>query len=49
MIHYWKGFDLEITDFIYRHDPTPSGETIPSQTSNPETSRDYKSFRNTYI
>ena len=49
MIQYWKCFDLEITDFNYHHDPTPSGETIPSQTSNPETSRDYKNFRNTYI
>ena len=34
MIHHWKGFDLEITDFNYHHDQTPSGETIPSQTSN---------------
>ena len=33
MIHRWKDFDLEITGFIYRHDPTPSGETIPSETS----------------
>ena len=33
MIHYWKGLDLEITDFNYKHDPAPSGETIPSQTS----------------
>ena len=23
MIHQWKGFDLEITDFNYHHDPTP--------------------------
>ena len=22
MIHQWKGFDLEITDFNYHHDPT---------------------------
>ena len=35
MIHHWKGFDLEITDFNYQHGPTPSSETIPSQTSNP--------------
>ena len=35
MIHNWKGFDLEITEFNYRHDPTQSGETIPSQISNP--------------
>ena len=34
MIHHRKGFDLEITDFIYHHDPTPSGEAKPSQTSN---------------
>ena len=31
----WKGFDLEIIDFNYRQDPTQSGETIPSQISNP--------------
>ena len=35
MIHHWKSFDLEITDFIHHHDPTPSGERVPSQTSNP--------------
>ena len=35
MIHHWKGFDLDITDFSYHRDPTPSGENIPSQTSNP--------------
>ena len=35
MIHHWKGLDLEITDFKYHDDPTPSGETITSQTSNP--------------
>ena len=34
MIHHWKDLDLEITDFIQHHDPTPSGETVPSQTSN---------------
>ena len=34
MIHHWKGFDLEITDLKYHRDPTPSGGTIPSQTSN---------------
>ena len=27
MLHYWNGFYLEITDFNYHHDPTPSGET----------------------
>ena len=45
MIHHWKSFDLKITDFKYQYDPTPSGETIPSQTSNPQTYRDYKTFR----
>ena len=35
MIHHWKSFDLEITDCEYHHDPTPSGEVIPSQTLNP--------------
>ena len=35
MIHHCKGFDSEITDFNYHHDATLSGETIPSQTSNP--------------
>ena len=34
MVHHWKSLDLEITDFNYRHDPTQSGETIPSQISN---------------
>ena len=35
MIHHWKGFDLEITDLLYHHDPTHTGEeTAPSQTSN---------------
>ena len=33
-MHHWKGFDLEIADFIRHYDPTPSGERIPSQTSN---------------
>ena len=42
MIHHWKGLELEITDFEYPHVPTPSAETIPSQTSNPQTCRDYK-------
>ena len=35
MKHHWKGFDSEITDFNYHLDPTQSGETIPSQISNP--------------
>ena len=30
MIHHWKGLDLEITDFENLHDPTPSGEIVPS-------------------
>ena len=34
MIHHWKGLDLQIRGFNYHHDPTASGETIPSQTSN---------------
>ena len=34
MIYHWKGFDLDIKDFIYQHDPIPSGGAIPSQTSN---------------
>ena len=34
MIHRWKALDLEITDFEYHADQTPSGEIIPSQTSN---------------
>ena len=33
MIQHWKGLNLEITDFIYHYDPTPSGEIIPSETS----------------
>ena len=33
MICHSKGLDLEITDFEYHHDPTPSGKFIPSQTS----------------
>ena len=33
MIHHWKGVDLEITLFKYYHDPTSSGEIIPSRTS----------------
>ena len=35
MIHHWKGFYLEVTDFNYHRDPTRSGETIPPQTPNP--------------
>ena len=35
MIHDWKCFQLEITDFNYHDDPTSLVETIPSQTANP--------------
>ena len=35
MIHDWKVPELEITDFEYEHDRTPSAESIPTQTSNP--------------
>ena len=28
MIHHWKALDLEITDFEYHHDPSPSSEFI---------------------
>ena len=34
MIHHWKGLDFQITDFRNHHDPTPSSETVLSQTSN---------------
>ena len=30
MIHHWNGLDLEMTDFEYHHDPTPSVEIMPS-------------------
>ena len=33
MIYHSKGLDLEITDFGYHHDPTYTGEIIPSQIS----------------
>ena len=35
MIHQWKGLDLEITDFNFHHHPTPSIQTIPTETSTP--------------
>ena len=35
MIHQWKDLDLEITDFTYHYQLTPSSETIASETSNP--------------
>ena len=34
MIYHWKTLALEITDLNYHHIPTPSGETLSSQTSN---------------
>ena len=34
MIHHWKGFDLEITNFEDYHDPTPSSEILLSHTLN---------------
>ena len=34
MIHHSEGPDLEITHFEYHHDPTLSGEIIPSQNLN---------------
>ena len=45
MIHHWKSFDSDITDFNYHRDPTPSGETKPSQTSNTQTCRFFEIFR----
>ena len=33
MIDHWKVLDLEIAEFRYHHDPTPSGEITPFQTS----------------
>ena len=45
MIHHWKGLDLEITDLEYHHDPTYTGEIIPSQTSRSVIRRDYFSMR----
>ena len=35
MVDHWKGLELEIAEFEYKHDRTPSKETIPTQTSNP--------------
>ena len=31
MIHHWKGLELEIAEFEYKHDRTPSAESIPTQ------------------
>ena len=44
MIDHWEGLALEITDFDYQDNRTPSAETISSQTSNLLTCRDYKCF-----
>ena len=33
MIRRWKGLALEIAEIEYKHDRTPSAETIPTQTS----------------
>ena len=35
MIHHWEGLELEIAEFDYQHDRTPSVETIPCLISNP--------------
>ena len=35
MIHLSKGLDWERTYFEYHDDPTYTGETKPSETSNP--------------
>ena len=35
MIDHWNVLELEITDFDYKDDRTPSAESIPTQTSNP--------------
>ena len=43
MIDHWEGLELQITDSDYHHDGTHSAETIPSQTSNPQKCRAYKS------
>ena len=29
LIHHWKGLDLEMVDYEYHQDPTPSAESIP--------------------
>ena len=49
MIHHSKKLDLEFQNFEYHYEPTYTGETEPSQTLNPQTCRNYKSFRQTYI
>ena len=35
MIHLCECPELELAEFDYRHDRTPSVETIPSENSNP--------------
>ena len=49
MIDHWKGLALEITNFDYQDDRTPSAEIIPSQTSNFWTCRDYECFTYIYL
>ena len=45
MIHRLEVPELEITDCKYQYDRTVSHKIIPSQTTNPSTCKDYKSFR----
>ena len=45
VIYHWKAVDLEVTDFEYRRDQTDTSAITLSETSNPKTGRDYKSFR----
>ena len=49
MIHHWKCFDLEMTDFEYHHDPTYTGEIIPSQTLNLKHVENIKFQINLYV
>ena len=35
LIHHCKDLDLEMVEYDYHQDQTPSAETIPSQTSTP--------------
>ena len=35
MIDHWKDLELELAEFEYKHDQTPSAETISHRTSNP--------------
>ena len=45
MIYQGKVLDMEITGFNYHHDLTYTGDIMASQTSKPETCRDYKNLR----